>query len=82
MNIQCVDDAVFLSYIAKYITKPEPNGILAEVLVEIARVHFRLRMTRTAQRRHPRKTRMRFSGLQRLPPCRNCWPRKTRNFFT
>ena len=27
MNIQRVDDAVFLSYIAKYITKPEPNDI-------------------------------------------------------
>ena len=30
MNIQRMDDAVFLSYIAKYITKPEPNGILAD----------------------------------------------------
>ena len=30
MNIQRVDDAVFLAYIAKYITKPEPNGILAD----------------------------------------------------
>ena len=30
MNIQRVDDAVFLSYIAKYITKPEPHGILAD----------------------------------------------------
>ena len=30
MNIQRVEDAVFLAYIAKYITKPEPNGILAD----------------------------------------------------
>ena len=30
MNIQRVDDAVFLSYIAKYMTKPEPHGILAD----------------------------------------------------
>ena len=32
MNIQRVDDAVFLAYIAKYITKPErePHGILAD----------------------------------------------------
>ena len=30
MNIQRVDDAVFLSYIAKYITKPEPHGILTD----------------------------------------------------
>ena len=30
MNIQRVDDAVFLAYIAKYVTKPEPHGFMSD----------------------------------------------------
>ena len=30
MNIQRVDDVIFLAYIAKYITKPEPHGFLSD----------------------------------------------------
>ena len=30
MNIQRVTDAVFLAYIAKYITKPEPHGFMSD----------------------------------------------------
>ena len=30
MNIQRVDDVVFLAYIAKYMTKPEPHGFLSD----------------------------------------------------
>ena len=29
-NIQRVDDAVFLAYIAKYVTKPEPHGFMSD----------------------------------------------------
>ena len=30
MNIQRVDDVIFLAYIAKYICKPEPHGFLGD----------------------------------------------------